>query len=75
MAYLKASGAKADEDQHIRWANAPDGYLAGLAAHGSYAVIPYLESFELEYVQYRWYEEMLYKSLTGISSLLIHYYG
>ena len=75
MAYLKAYGAKADEDQKIRWANAPDGYLAGLAVHGSYAVIPYLESFELEYVQYRWYEEMLYKSLTGISSLLIHYYG
>ncbi len=73
MAYLKAYGAQSPEEQ--RWTDASDGYLAGLAVHGSYAVIPYLNDFELEYVQYRWYEEMLYKTLTGISSLLIHYYG
>ena len=75
MTFLKAYGAQAPEEQQARWASAPDGYLAGLAVHGSYAVISYLESFELEYVQYRWYEEMLYKTLTGISALLIHYYG
>ena len=75
MAYLRAYGAQASEEQQQRWVNAPDGYLAGLAVHGSYAVVPYLDGFELEYVQYRWYEEMLYKTLTGISSVLIHYYG
>ncbi len=75
MTFLKAYGAQAPEDQQARWASAPDGYLAGLAVHGSYAVISYLDDFELEYVQYRWYEEMLYKTLTGISALLIHYYG
>ena len=75
MTFLKAYGAQAPEEQQARWASAPNGYLAGLAVHGSYAVISYLESFELEYVQYRWYEEMLYKTLTGISALLIHYYG
>lgn len=75
MTFLKAYGAQAPEEQQARWASTPNGYLAGLAVHGSYAVISYLESFELEYVQYRWYEEMLYKTLTGISALLIHYYG
>lgn len=75
MAYLRACAAHSFEDQQARWANAPDGYLAGLAIHGSYAVVPYLGDFGLDYVQYRWYEDMLYTTMTGMSALLIHYYG
>ena len=75
MAYLKAYAAHAPEAQQARWANASDGYLAGLAIHGSYCLVPYLEDFGLHYVQYRWYADMLDVTLTGISALLIHYYG
>ena len=75
MEYLKLYAAKTSEDQRLRWANAPDGSLVGLAIHGSFAITPYLKVFGLEYVQYRWYEDMLDATLTGISALLIHYYG
>ena len=75
MAYLRACAAHSSEAQQDRWANAPEGYLAGLAVHGSYAVVPYLGDFGLDYVQYRWYEDMLYTTMTGMSALLIHYYG
>ena len=75
MTFLRSYAAHSSSEQQARWANAPDGYLAGLAIHGSYAVIPYLKGFAREYVQYHWYEEMLYVTLTGISALLIHYYG
>lgn len=75
MAYLKAYADHSAPEQQSRWANAPDSYLTGIAVHGSYAVIPYLAEFGLDYVQYRWYEDMLAVTLTGISSLLIHYYG
>ena len=75
MAFLKTYAVQTDAEQQTRWANAPDGYLAGLAVHGSYAVIPYLSEFGLEYVQYRWYEYMLDVTLTGMCALLIHYYG
>ena len=75
MAFLKAYADRSEPEQQARWKNAPDGYLTGIAVHGSYAVIPTLEGFELEYVQYKWYEDMLYVTLTGISALLIHYYG
>ena len=75
MAYLKAYADRSSEAQKTRWANAPDGYLAGLAVHCSYAVVPYLTEFGLDYVQYRWYEDMLDVTLTGIVALLIHYYG
>lgn len=57
------------------WNAASVGYLMGLATHCSYAVIPYLEDFGLEYVQYRWYENMLDVTMTGMTALLIHYYG
>lgn len=75
MAFLKTYAAQTDAGQQARWANAPQGYLAGLAVHGSYAVIPYLDKFGLPYVQYRWYEDMLDVTMTGVSALLIHYYG
>ncbi len=75
MAYLKVYAARSSKEQQARWANAPDGYLAGLSVHCSYAVIPYLDGFGLDYVQYRWYEDMLDVTLTGITALLIHYYG
>ena len=75
MAFLKAYAARETEAQQARWANAPNGYLAGLAVHGSYAVVPYLDAFGLDYVQYKWYEEMLDVTLTGMCALLIHYYG
>ena len=75
MAYLKTYAAQGDEAQQARWANAPNGYLAGLAIHCSFAVTQYLDGFGLDYVQYRWYEEMLDVTLTGICALLIHYYG
>lgn len=76
MAYLNAYASHGSEEQQARWANASDGYLAGLAVHCSYAVTPYLaDSFGRDYVQYRWYEDMLYVTMTGMSSLLIHYYG
>lgn len=76
MAYLNAYSVQGTEEQHARWANALDGYLAGLAVHCSYAVVPYLaDDFGLDYVQYRWYEEMLTVTMTGMTSLLIHYYG
>ena len=75
MAYLKAYAAQGTEEQQERWADAPNGYLAGLAIHGSYAVVPYLSDFGLDYVQYRWYEDMLYATMTGMCALLIHYYG
>ena len=75
MAFLRAYAAQADAEQQARWANAPNGYLAGLAVHGSYAVVPYLEDFGLSYVQYKWYEDMLDVTMTGVSALLIHYYG
>lgn len=75
MAYLKAYAAQGDEAQQARWANAPDGYLAGVAVHSSYAIVPYLTNFGLDYVQYKWYEDMLDVTLTGMSALLIHYYG
>lgn len=73
--YLKLYGDQTLEGENTRWANAPEGYLAGLAVHNCYAVTQYLGDFELEYVQYRWNEDMLYVTLTGICSLLIHYYG
>ena len=75
MAWFKAYADRTPKEQQVRWAYASDGYLAGLAIHGSNAVIPYLDSFGLDYVQYRWYEDMLYATLTGMSALLIHYYG
>ena len=75
MAFLNAYGAHAPLEQQSRWNSAPDGYLAGIAIHTSYGIVPYLDDFGLEYVQYRWYEEMLDVTLTGISALLIHYYG
>ncbi len=75
MAFLNAYAAQESEAQQARWANASDGYLAGLAVHCSYAVVPYLGEYGLDYVQYRWYEDMLDVTLTGISALLIHYYG
>ena len=75
ITFLKTYSAHASPEQQARWENAPVGYLAGLAVHASYAVIPYLDDFEMEYLQYHWYEEMLYSTFTGISSLLIHYYG
>lgn len=75
LVYLQAYAAQTTEEQQARWANAPTGYLKGLAMHNSYAVIPYMEEFGLEYLQYRWYEEMLSVTMTGISALLIHYYG
>ena len=75
MAFLNAYAAHSAETQQARWANAPDGYLAGLAVHNSYVVVPYLSDFGLDYVQYRWYEDMLTVTLTGLSALLIHYYG
>ena len=75
LAYLKLYADRNVDAQRARWKNAPDGYLAGLAVHNCYAVIQYLDDFELEYVQYRWNEDMLYVTMTGISSLLIHYYG
>ena len=75
MAFLKAYGAHAPLEQQSRWNSAPDGYLAGIAVHTAYGIVPYLDDFGLEYVQYRWYEEMLVVTLTGISALLIHYYG
>ncbi len=75
MAFLKAYAAQASESVQNRWANASDGYLAGIAVHSSYAVIPYLADYGLDYVQYRWYEDMLDVTLTGMVALLIHYYG
>ena len=75
MAYLKLYASRTSEEQQARWTNAPDGYLAGLAVHCSYAVVPFLDDFGLDYVQYKWYEDMLEVTLTGISALLIHYYG
>ena len=75
MAFLKAYGAHAPLEQQSRWDSAPEGYLAGIAIHAAYGIVPYLDDFGLEYVQYRWYEEMLDVTLTGISALLIHYYG
>ncbi len=75
MAYLEVYVDQGPETHQARWANAPDGYLAGLAIHGSHAVIPYLKDFSLDYVQYRWYEDMLYATMTGMCALLIHYYG
>lgn len=76
LAFLKAYAAHAPAAQQARWTNAPDGYLVGLAVHLSYAIVPALEEeFGLEYAQYRWYETMLDVTLTGITALLIHYYG
>lgn len=75
MALLTTYAARETDAQRARWASASQGYLAGLAVHGSYVIVPYLSEFGLEYVQYRWYEEMLSVTLTGVSALLIHYYG
>ena len=75
MAYLKIFADQASAEQKSRWDDAPDGYLAGLAVHCSHAVVPYLSNFGLDYVQYHWYEDMLYATMTGICALLIHYYG
>ena len=75
LMYLKQYADNTPKAQIARWENAPDGYLAGLAVHNCYAITQYLDEFELEYVQYRWNEDMLYVTLTGICSLLIHYYG
>ena len=74
-AFLQVYAAHAPEEQRARWANAPMGYLMGLAIHNAQTIIPHLEEFGLDYVQYRWYEEMLYQALTGITALQIHYYG
>ncbi len=74
-AFLQAYAAHASEEQRGRWANAPMGYLKGLAIHNAQTIIPDLGEFGLDYVQYRWYEEMLYRALTGITALQIHYYG
>ena len=73
--FLQIYAAHAPEEQRARWANAPMGYLMGLAIHNAQTIIPDLEEFGLDYVQYRWYEEMLYQALTGITALQIHYYG
>ncbi len=75
MAFLSIYASRSQGEQQARWANAPYGYLGGLAIHCSYSVIPYLDDFRLDYVQYRWYEDMLDVTLTGLSALLIHYYG
>ena len=75
MAFLKIYAAQETAEQRARWDNAPEGYLAGLAVHCSYAVVPYLSGFGLDYVLYRWYEDMLYTTMTGMTALLIHYYG
>ena len=74
-AFLQVYAAHAPEEQRARWANAPMGYLRGLAIHNAQTIIPDLEEFGLDYVQYRWYEELLYQALTGITALQIHYYG
>lgn len=74
-AFLQVYAAYAPEEQRGRWTNAPMGYLRGLAIHNAQTIIPDLEEFGLDYVQYRWYEEMLYRALTGITALQIHYYG
>jgi hypothetical protein len=75
MQYLKLYAAHASNDQQSRWANAPEGYLRGLSLHNSYAIIPFMEDFELDYLQYQWYEQTLDVTLTGMTALLIHYYG
>ena len=75
MGYLKVFASLCPEAQQARWADAPAGYLAGLSLHGSYSILAYLGDFGADYVLYRWYEELLYATLTGISALLIHYYG
>ncbi len=75
MAFLNLFAAHSSEEQQMRWANAPYGYLAGIAVHRSFAVIPYLDGIDRNYVQYRWYEDMLFTTMTGISALLVHYYG
>ena len=75
MAFLRTYAAHAPAAQSARWESAPDGYLTGIATHTAYSVVPGLDEFSLEYVQYRWYEEMLNETLTGITALLIHYYG
>lgn len=77
LGYLKAYSVGVSEEQRPRWADAPAGYLRGLAVHNSFAVLPYIEAegFELEYLQYKWYEHMLDVTMTAMASLLIHYYG
>lgn len=75
MAFLRAYAARGDGVHQARWASAPDGYLAGLAVHGSYAVTACLDRFGVDYVRYRWYEDMLDVTMTGMCALLIHYYG
>ena len=72
MAFLRLYADRSSPEQQARWASAPEGYLA---VHCAYAVVPYLSEFGLDYVQYKWYEDMLDVTLTGISALLIHYYG
>lgn len=77
LGYLEAYAAGVREEQRPRWADAPEGYLRGLAVHNSFAILPYIEvkGFELEYLQYKWYEHMLDVTMTAMASLLIHYYG
>lgn len=75
LAYWEAYARQTSGEQLLRWADAPDGYRMGLAVHCSYAVIPYIDGFQLDYLQYKWYEGMLDVTMTGMSALLIHYYG
>lgn len=74
-AFLKVYAAHAPQDQQSRWANAPEGYLQGLAVHNAYAVIPHIKGYGLDYLQYKWYEDMLDRTMTGMTALLIHHYG
>ncbi len=74
-AFARAYAAQTSEEQQTRWANASDAYIEGISVHGSNVILSYLEEFGLEYVQYCWYREMLYATLTGVCALLIHYYG
>ena len=75
LAFLQAYAEHDAPEQQTHWDNASPAYRMGLAVHSSHAVLPYLERFGLDYVQYRWYEEMLSVTLTGISALQIHYHG
>ncbi len=75
LAFLKAYGDRLPEPDRERWNQASYGYLAGIAVHASYEVNLNLPEFELNYLQYRWYEDMLDVTMTGLSAFLIHYYG
>ncbi|MBQ7278477.1 MAG: hypothetical protein IJR17_04670 [Clostridia bacterium] len=71
--YLAAYGEAGD--QAPRWRNASMGYLWGLGIHFSHSVLPYLSDMGTAVVLYGWNERLLEEALTGVSALLIHYYG